>query len=257
MLNILYPTDFSSHSKEGLEYAINLTNLIGGRMHIVSVTSDDCSGAEIQMKKLLSGLSMLNTTDNLISTEVIRGRLIPKLKAYVKRHDIDFITMATLGNKDLENIVFGSITKKVATKLSVPLMAIPEDVRSFDKTEKIVLALDNKILEHESTFLLAKHIAGVLGLQIDIIHFVSSHEYDLPVDPFIAEYLGESLGEIIVENSDNFLKGIESYCSKNNVGLIMMVKRPSGCLKNLLHFSNTTQEIANADLPLMILPESE
>lgn len=257
MLNILYPTDFSDHSKQGLEYAINLTNLIGGRMHIVSVINDDASAAEIKMKKLLAGLSMINRTDNLISTNVIQGKLIPKLKSYVKEHDIDLITMATLGNKDLENIVFGSITKKIATKLSVPLIAIPEDVRAFDKTEKIVLALDNKILEHESTFLLAKHIAGVLGLEIDIIHFVSSHEYDLPVDPFIAEYLGDSLGEIIIEKSDNFLAGIEAYCDKNNVGLIMMVKRPSGCLKNLLHFSNTTQEIANTDLPLMILPDAE
>lgn len=255
MLNILYPIDFSDHSKEGLEYAINFTNLIGGRMHIVSVNRCADDDTKIKMEKLLAGLSMINNTDNLISTATMQGKLLPSITKYVSENDIDMIAMATLGNKDLENIVFGSVTKKVANKIAVPLLAIPENVRSFKDTEKIVLALDNKILEHESTFVLANHIANVLGLVIDVLHFESDDEYDLPVDPFIGEYLGDKLGEIIVEKNTSVVEGIETYCDKNNVGLIMMVKRPSGYLKNLMSFSNTTQEIANTELPLLILPD--
>lgn len=254
MLNILYPIDFSDHSKEGLQYAIDLANVIGGRMHIVSVTNCGYSSVETKMNKLQAGLSILNTTDQLIQTDVIDGKFIPGINEYVEQNDIDLITMATLGNKDLENILFGSNTKKVASKLSVPLLAIPVNAKSFRDTDKIVLALDNKILENESSFLIAQHIAKSLGLQIDVIHFESSVEYDLPVDPFIAEYLGETLGEIIVEKA-SFLDGIKSYVDKNNVGLIMMIKRNRGYLRNQLQFSNTTQELATTELPLLILPD--
>lgn len=255
MLNILYPTDFSNHSKEALAYAIDLTKLIDGRMHIISVAHRDVDAAKIQMNNLLSGLEILETNDNLICAQIIKGKFLPSIKEYVTNNDIDLVAMATLGNKDIENIVFGSETKKVASKLTIPLLAIPQDAKAFSNSEKIILALDNKIEEKESTFLLAKHIAQVLDLQIDIIHFEGSDEYDLPVDPLIVEYIGNSLGEVVVNKYDNFLEGIEDYSSKNNVGLIMMVRRPSGYLRNLLNFSNTTQELAYTDIPLMILPD--
>lgn len=255
MLKIVYPIDFSEHSQSGLEYAMKLSQKLGAQMHIVSISKKNIPDLENKMEMLLTGANYINGTDILISAKVIEGEFVASMESYISENDIDMILMTTLGNQDLENIVFGSATSKLAKKINIPLLAIPEHAKAFAGDEKMVLALDNKILERESTFQIANHLASVVGLKIDVVHFESGDEYDLPVDPYIAEYLGDNLGEIIVEKYDSFLTGINKYCDNNKVGLVMMVKRPSGYLKNLLCFGNTTQELANSKLPLLILPD--
>lgn len=209
---------------------------------------------EEDMQKLLAGLGSLVKADNIPITKVMKGSAVSCILRYAKHFEIDLIVMGTQGGNSLRTILLGSTTKKLASKTPIPLLAIPEDIKHTLSSNRIVLTLDDKILDNESVFRVPLEIAKVLSQKIDILHIERKDEL-IPVDPFIAAYLDDTMGDVIIEKNEDVISAIKSYAEAHNVGMLMMIRRDKSILEKVLTVGNTASELAKTNIPLMILPE--
>ena len=267
-MNILCPIDFSDHSKIALEYAVNFSNHIDAQLHIISVYQIKKTASSFisidqkiretniqDMKIVVAGISPLIKNDKEPISQVIQGNTVSTILDYCAQNDIGLIIMGTQGSNSLRTILFGGITRKVTEKSNTPVLAIPELISSHGrKNNNLLLALDDKILEHESTFEIPLRIANAYNLKIDILH-VENEEEGLPFDPYISAYLGNRIGEVILEKDSDPIKFITQYAQKQEVMMLIMVKRKQGFFNRLLKVANTSEELARIQLPLLILPE--
>jgi nucleotide-binding universal stress UspA family protein len=266
-MKILCPTDFSDHSSIALEYAMNLANELDAEIHILAVyqvnkgssnfvSMDDIvrENHEEDMQKLIAGLGSLVKEDNLPITKLMKGSTVTSILKYAKHFEIDLIVMGTQGGNSLRTILLGSTTKKLAAKTPIPILAIPETVKHKLTNNKIVLALDNKVLDSEDVFKVPMMFARFLSQKIDILHVEDKDEM-IPFDPFISEYLGDVMGEVIIEKGEDIITTIKKYAEEQNIGMLIMVRRDKSFLQKLLTVGNTAAELAKTNIPLMVLPE--
>ena len=268
-MKILCPTDFSEHSKIALEYAMNLCNALDAELHILSayqvsksssslINMDDIvrENHEEDMEALISGLGTLVKEDRLPITRVVKGRTVNSILKYVDHFDIDFVVMGTQGGNSLRTILFGSTTKKLAAKSTVPILAIPETVKHKLTNNKIVVAIDDQSLDNPKAFDVPVMFAKHLSQKIDVLHIKNKDETDeVAFDPYISEFLGDTMGEIIIEKGDDTIASIKNYAESNNIGMLIMLRREKSFLQKLLTVGNTAAELAKTNIPLMILPE--
>ena len=266
-MKILCPTDFSKHSKVALEYAVNLTNAIGAELHILGVYQvpkkassfiniDDTvrENNEEDMKHLLAAIVPLMKSDNLPISHVHRGETVNTILKYAEKKEIDLIVMGTQGSNSLRTLLFGSVTRKVAAKSPIPILAIPEEVSNRLTSNKILLTIDDKSLEQESMFAVPKDLATTLNQKIDVLH-ISQNKDEFPFDPSIGLYLGDTLGEILLKEGKDPVSEIKEYAEHHDIGLLIMVRREKSFFQRLLTVGNTSEEIARTNIPLMILPD--
>lgn len=257
----------SPHSVIALEYAVNLCNDFDAELHIISaykVPSTASSLVSIEehikknteedLNKVLAAITPMIKNDRLPHTKIYRGNTVTTILKYSKANDIDLIVMGTQGDNSLRTILFGSVTKKIAARTTIPVLAIPEVVKDKLHSNKILMALDNKILEHPETFKIPKLIATTLGLKIDILHVTTKAE-DFPFDPYISEYMGDTIGEVYVREGDDPVALIKKYAELYNCGMIIMIRREKSFFANLFQVGNTAEELARTSIPLLILPD--
>ncbi len=266
-MKILCPTDMSEHSITALQYAVNLSNDLDAELHIVvayhvpkqsaslvSIEEHIKKNTQEDLDKVVAGITPLIKNDRIPHTHIYRGNAVPTILKYSNANDIDLVVMGTQGNNSLRTLLFGSVTKKVAAKTKIPVLAIPQVVKDRLQSNKILMALDNKVLEHEATFRAPKALATRLGLKIDILHIAEKDE-DFPFDPYISTYLGDTIGEVYIKNGKDPVKEIKKYAESNNVGMIIMIRRERSFFSKLFSVGNTAEEIARTNIPLMILPD--
>jgi len=266
-MKILCPTDFSDHSTFALEYAMNLANTLDAELHILSVfqvrnssssfmSIDDAvrKGHEEDMQQLLAGLGPLISTDRPPITKVMKGYTVNSILRYAHHFGIDLIVMGTQGGNSLRTTLFGSTTKKLASKSAIPILAIPETVKHKLTSNSLLLALDDKELNDEEVFKIPLSIAKKLSLNIDILHIESKDEM-IPFDPSISIYLDGVIGEVDIVKSKDTITAIKEYAENRNVGMLMMISREKSFLQKLLTIGNTSAELSKTNIPLMILPE--
>ncbi len=270
MLNILFPTDFSDHAQIGLKFAIELCNKTSAQLHIISTfqvqraTSSFISMDEIirknteeDMTSLLRLLSQFIMHDMVPQSKVIEGDAADTIVSYANRHDIDLIIMGTQGSNSLKTVLFGSVTKKVASKSKVPVMAVPMSVIPKNlNSGKFILAVDNQEIKESGGIDLISDLMEKLDKKMDILHVSNDqNKSEFPYDPFLGNYLGDQMGELILIEGENPVDAIKSYVEKNKVSLLVMIRREHSFLERLLIKGNTGQEILITNVPLMILPE--
>lgn len=267
MLKILCPTDFSDHAKLAMQHAVTIGNLLDAEMHfITSFVDRRATGAMVSMKRairenheremkyLTAGLQQFITTDHSPKYEVLEGSTVTSIKKYIDKHSIDLVVMGTQGSNSIENVLFGSTTIKLLSQLDVPVLAVPAGILYGPGEPKYVLAVDNQIVESNPAFDIIKKLCKPTNRKVEILHIEKDQE-DIPFDPFISAYLEEAMGEIVLIKGDDPLHEIHKYTKENNVEMLIMIKRAHGLLQKLFVKDHTSQEIAKATIPLLIIPE--
>jgi len=87
-----------------------------------------------------------------------------------------------------------------------------------------------------------------------VLH-VARDAYDMPVDPFVLKYIEGIQGRMILRESDYPLFEINKYIDDNEVGILVMIHRERGFIKNLMLKGFTTEELGLVNVPLLVLPE--
>ena len=268
MIKILCPTDFSDHAKRALIYAVDLANLLEAEIHLITAYKvPSATGSIISISRTIEENRILELKDlvaevkSMIKTGkdpiivAAKGVAPAVISNYVSHHEIDLVVMGTQGDGSVKNILLGSVTRKVAKKLHVPLLAVPAGADFSDLLGKqLILALDSKQVEEVEVFRMPMLLAEKLPAKIDVLH-VAKNKDDLPVDPFALKHIEKYTGELILKESFFPLVEINNHLSENAVGMLIMIRRERSFIENLFLKGFTEEELGLTSTPLMVLPE--
>jgi nucleotide-binding universal stress UspA family protein len=139
---ILVPVDFSSCSRQGLQYAIGFANEFAARMILLHAiylgyiySSEgtaiyDIPGlheaarknAERQMRKLVRTVNFGSAKFETMFTE---GSPVSDICAFAKDHDTDLIITSTHGLTGLQRVLIGSVAEKVVRHAPCSVLVVP------------------------------------------------------------------------------------------------------------------------------------
>ena len=139
---ILFPTDFSEHSKHAFSYALSFAKEYGAALHMLHVVEDiqylanaymfDVpmmpSFADMEQNRLKEMQEFIDreVADSSVTIEKIirHGRPFIEILQVAREENIDLIVIATHGRGGLEHALFGSVAEKVVRKAPCPVLSI-------------------------------------------------------------------------------------------------------------------------------------
>ena len=147
---ILWPTDFSSTSLHGANYARALREMFRAELHVIHVIPP-MLGPELpatippEMPPIATDPGLLaNSKRNLttlaqdtfgscdgIVCEAFFGNPWDAVCEYAKQHEIDLIVIATHGRTGLAHALIGSTAERIVQHAPCPVLTIKQGARSF------------------------------------------------------------------------------------------------------------------------------
>jgi len=139
---ILVPVDFSSCSREGLQYAVGFANEFGAKIILVHATylgyiysSEGTALYDIpalqkaarksagqQMQKLIRTIKFGRVKFETAFTD---GSPVPDICAFPQDHDVDLIITSTHGLTGLKHVLIGSIAEQVVRRAPCSVLVVP------------------------------------------------------------------------------------------------------------------------------------
>ena len=176
--NILFPTDFSTHSRAALPYAAAFARHGGGRVFVVHV-QDGKPTADIQsqVNELLSD-RLLNGVD--AETILDEGEPRMEIARNAIEHDIDLITVVTRDRNRFTRAFGGSIAEEIVAESPCAVLAIRPPQRDFvtDQGElrlnRVLLATNFRPSSVAATQL-ATQICNRLGAELHALYVIGDY----------------------------------------------------------------------------------
>lgn len=186
MKKILVTTDFSTHSKAGLRFAVQLAAqadlelvffhcfqaLIPTTIHRQRIENTMQEQAAENLKKLEKFVAGVHKGMKIAPGKyrcVVMENLNPEsaILDYAREHGVDFICIGTRGAGTLRKII-GTHTGNVMRKSPVPVLAVPHTYR-VRPVKKLLYATDLESLDKEMSAVSA--FAQTLDVRVDMAHF--------------------------------------------------------------------------------------
>jgi nucleotide-binding universal stress UspA family protein len=133
---VLFPTDGSDPAEEAFAYALGVASAHDATVHVLNVVDTGRHGVTEDGDDVLAALERdgTATVDETarrasdrgvpVVTDVVRGDPSTSIVEYGDRSDIDLVVMATHGRRGLQRHLLGSITERVITTATVPVVAV-------------------------------------------------------------------------------------------------------------------------------------
>ena len=190
---ILFPTDFSSCSKQALTHAIFFAKKYQAELYILHVITlfkgypynqpNDFPGIEEVQNKLseIADVKMKEVINihgsgalKIVKAEHQQGiSETPVILDYADANDIDLIVMGTHGRRGLGHLFLGSVAEEVVRLSKCPVFTVretkePKQIKAF---QKILVPID--FSDHSKEALsYAKEIANTYGAQLQLFHVI-------------------------------------------------------------------------------------
>ncbi|WP_271765711.1 universal stress protein [Aquimarina algiphila] len=274
MKNILYATDYTEHSVSALRYAYDLSSRIKARLIVLHVfdvmtfTGTTVISSLRQTSKRLyeEQYSILkeycirhlgnNLSDMNIQIEVARNiSITEEILLKVKELSVDMVVIGIKDKYSKRGFLEGDIAKKLITKISCPLMVIPNNSIATE-IKNIVYATD---FEEEDIFAIKRllEIAAFFEATIHVVH-ISSKEKDEDENQmaWFKEMLFQKVSypnlEFDVLVSDNIHDKLNEYLKSLDADIIAMLERGRrGFIKKLFHKDVVKQIESHTTIPLL------
>jgi len=273
MKKILVTTDFSSNSKAGLRFAIQMAMQSECELHffhsyhIMRPTSwSDQAFLEYENKEKAQILTRLErfVRDVYRSAGAVPGNVSYVAKSsfmtdsniiqYASDNQFDFICISRRGEGKLKKL-FGTNTSNLIINSPVPVIAVPDTYRRSE-ISKILYASDLVNLEQEMRRVI--DFAGPLKAEIELLHlnYPLDTVYDSRVIMNVLDKFPQANIKYRVENLNqvrNFIKSLEPEVRKRKPSLLVMFTRKNQGFFNKLFFSGNSPEYAmKSPVPLLV-----
>jgi nucleotide-binding universal stress UspA family protein len=274
---ILVPTDFSPNARTAYEYAIDLAEKYKAQLDVIHVfaTLDDgipmiepdrISSVNLK-KKLIEFVthSIEEDTDrgysNLrkvsVNAELKLGNVTDTI-IDLSEKDYDLIVMGSVGAGNFAEILFGSVTTKVAQEAFCPVLVIPENSR-FHGVKKLLYACDFKYKSFKHPALIAE-VAAFFKARVDLVYVKNRNkkgdDYTQELSDmqtvFAKQTPNLSVKTHIVQEEDIF-HGINQFADDNGTDMVVLVTKHYSFLEKAFHHSVTKEMAMYTQLPLWII----
>ncbi len=277
MKNVLIPTDFSENSWNAIEYALNLykkTSCNIFLLHIVRVTgyvgndygvfpatetfSDVMiKDAKSQLQKLEKRIEKLplNTRHNFISI-VVYGLFVDVIRDEVRENNIDIIVMGTKGASGLKEVVLGSNSGDVITKVQCPVLIVPEETE-YHKPREIVIPTDYNLFYGITVLNDILKIAQLYNSSIRILHVTKKNEIlnegQKKNKELLEAYFNDVDHSFHTLTNNKLEAAIECFIESRDIDMIAMVAKHLNFFQQIL-FKPSVEEISyHTSIPFLVL----
>ncbi len=278
-MKIIVPIDFSTNSKNALEYASAIAQATKSNIILVYVVrpttynevivgmmaeevAEKKAAGIMEIKKIIHELDV-KYKDVIYDYEIYEG----ETPAEIIRCSIDthanLIIMGTHGASGFKKIFFGSNTASVIEQSACPVLAIPENY-SFKIPKKIVFATDYHSSDLFVIEQLAK-IAIVFSSEINILHIIEDDESTLQdKQEEIKQFLATIATKIPYSKicyklfqSKDIPVGIESIIEQESADIISLSSQKRNNIEKLINKSMTKELSFHTKVPLLAFSMSE
>jgi len=124
---ILVPVDPSACSARAARHALDLSRLLGSRVTLAHILSDDHpETARAEAQSLLERLAIGARFAPRLRVTEARGRTVPEaIVDLANDESADLILIGTNGREGLQRLVLGSVAQAVAARSPVPVQIVP------------------------------------------------------------------------------------------------------------------------------------
>ena len=143
MKKILVAYDGSPHSKQALNWAIDLSLLSEARVVAVKVFegSQFLIASDTTAHKVVETLERLRREDQelldeavsigksrgvTVTGESLHGNIAEQIISYAREHGIDLIVVGTKGHGVLEELLMGSVTRNLISLAHIPVLVVKD-----------------------------------------------------------------------------------------------------------------------------------
>jgi nucleotide-binding universal stress UspA family protein len=157
--NILYATDFSSHSAAALPYALSIARKYGSKVfavHVISLSPFPNSAPTLALQAIAAqavreakaAIAHLEPRLKGVSHEAIirKGELLEQLSAIIAEKRIDLIVAGTRGRTGVSKVLMGSIAEKIFRQAPCPVLTVGPNVSgepgAIVDSHSILLSID-------------------------------------------------------------------------------------------------------------------
>ena len=280
MKNILLPTDFSENSWNAIKYAILFFESVECNFYLLHVNRLDnfavndsslmlnqevleevyTKPTKQKLREILKRISKLtpNHKKHNFYTLTDFGFFIESIRKTVDEKQIDFIVMGTKGASGLEQIILGTNTADVITKVKCNMLAIPENAKFITPTE-IAFPTDFSL---SYNLHLLQPIADVLEqymANLRILH-VNRKNGELNADQLknkelLEDYFNNHKFSFHFLTNKKIEDAIQCFVESRAINLICMVAKNLNYFQQILFHSKVEKISYHTDVPFMILHE--
>jgi len=276
MKKILVTTDFSSNSKAGIRFAIQMATqqeceltffhsyyimkpTSWGEKTFTSYENHEATKIKAKLEKFVasvySGMGILpGKINHVIASSFITDANIMK---YAKEKAFDLICISRRGDGKMKKI-FGTNTSNLILQSPVPVAAIPNTYKQT-KIKSVLYATDLSDIEKEMKKVV--EFAGPFGADIEILHlnYPSDIVYNSKVIENIIHKFPKSHIKYSLENINllyNLVVNLQSVIKKRKPSvLVMFTDQKQGFFQKLFLSSSTAEYSLNSSVPLLVYPK--
>lgn len=273
MDKILVTTDFSSNSKAGLRFAIQLASQHKFELtffhsyYIANLTSmsdaifanyEKIEADKIQ-KKLNQFVASLYKDVDVVSKNIkciINSAVFvdSNVREYAHKNKYSFICISTRGSGKLKKI-FGTNTSSLISHSVVPVIAVPHNYRRSD-IKSVIYASDLANLEKELKKVI--EFAKPLKVKVEILHFNYPTEITTnknTINDLVKKKSKHNI-KLHIENinlTKSLISNIEAVIKQSKPSMLIMFTQQNRSFFDKIFFSSNSANYSfNAKIPLLV-----
>lgn len=138
--NVLVPTDGSEYAMAAIGQAIDIVNMEGATLHVLSVVDVTSLGIDVHSERhvdtleekarqaVAEAMSVAEDAgvDSVVGEIEYGSSVAQAIQSYVDERDIDIVVMGTHGRTGVDRYLLGSVTEKTLRTANVSLLTVPE-----------------------------------------------------------------------------------------------------------------------------------
>lgn len=279
MKNILIPTDFSKNSLNAIEYALNLFKNTSCNFYLLHVTLIPNYAAGdvpiIPTEVVLENSLLKQAKDELDDLQKRIQKTAPNSKHHfftiskynffidavkdvIKEKNIELVVMGTKGASGLSEVLIGSNTGDLITKIKCPVLVIPENA-VFKIPEEIAFPTDYEIFYDTHILKTISEFIKMYNAAIRILHITKKNETlteaQLENREFLNDYFLDENHSFHRVTSNKIENGVQCFVESRNIDIIIMVAKNLNLFQRIL-FKPTVEEISyHIEIPFLVLHE--
>ncbi len=278
MKNVLIPTDFSDNAWNALHYATLFFKKVKCNFYVLHVSSYETVNAALplgtmvrwkpkrksqpvkeQLQELLERIGTLpSNAKHRFFTIQEYMLLIDSIRNQVQEKNIDFIVMGTKGASGLKEMIIGSNTGDVITKVKSPILVVPEKARC-NGIREIAFPTDYNIHYKHKILTTIFEVLDLTKASLGVLHVSKKEEHLSELQQKNKTYLAHMLvdkdyGFYFLSNP-NLEIAVQCFVESREIDMITMVAKNLNFFQRIL-FHPTVEKISyHTSVPFLVLHE--
>lgn len=279
MKNILLPTDFSENSWNAIQYAINfyknatcnfyilhvslMPSYMGGEIPVYPTTNaletTVLKQAKVNLQNILKKLKKVDANPNHHFFTISKyDFFIDAVKTQIEEKKIDLIIMGTKGATGFNEVVIGTNTGDLITKIKCPVLIIPEHA-TFIAPKEIAFPTDFHNFYQPSILNTISEFSEMYNSSVRVVHICKKNEVltgnQMENKQYLHNYFTENKHSFHKITNNSIEDGVSCFVESRNIDIIIMVAKNLTFFQRIL-FKPTVEEISyHTKVPFLVLHE--